>query len=551
VKVYEAVARAIADEGVQDVFTLVGNANMEMLSALQSAGGVRIYHAPIEGTAIGMAEGYARSGNRVGVAVVTSGPALANAVNALTSAVRAGTPLVLVTGHPSSRDNHQQLHQEAVADLTGAAYFDVPDAGGVLDVLRLAFYTARTERRPVILDIGRSVSSADYDWPYSYEPSAAGMQIDYGIPPAPAALDAALELIAASQCPVIIAGAGAYAADCRQAILDLGAEIGALLATTLHVKNWFAGEPFDLGVAGLFSWHYTTEILAEADCVIGIGASLNYHTTEGGYLFPAARTVQIDTRAELLMGNGQRADAYVRGDAALTVAALLDAIRKKGLGATRFRTPEIRERIVAGAANLDPAEFAIESGRVDPRRVLEVVDRDMPDPAGIVVSTGHSWGLSNLVLRRWREPQLYSHAFGSIGIAFPLCLGAAVAHPGRPFLHVEGDGSFMMTVQGLATLAQYDLPVFVVVLNDSAYSAEAHQLIAKGIDPSVAYLHDVDFADVAHAFGCRSAVIRSEEDMAAAIAQFRSRPGPFVADVRTSRNVISVPFRRLHYGQPA
>jgi acetolactate synthase-1/2/3 large subunit len=551
VKVYEAVARGIADEGVQDVFTLVGNANMDMLTALRAVGGVRAYQVRIEGTAVGMAEGYARSSNRVGVAVVTSGPALANTVNALTSAARAATPLVLITGHPVSRDNHQHLHQEAVADLTGAAYLDMPDAAGALDVLRLAFYTARAERRPVILDIGRQVSNADYDWPYAYEPSAAWMQTDYGIPPAPPALDAALEIIAASERPVIIAGAGAYAAGCRPAILELGAELGALLATTLHVKNWFTGEPFNLGVAGLFSWHYTTEILAEADCVIGIGASLNYHTTEGGYLFPEARTVQIDTRAELVMGNGERADAYVRGDAALTVAALLDAIRDKGLGATRFRTPETGRRIADGAASTDPAEFTIEAGRADPRRVLEVADREMPDPAGIVVGTGHSWGLSNLVLERWREPQLYSHAFGSIGIAFPLCLGAAVAHPGRPFLHVEGDGSLMMTVHGLATLAQYDLPVFVVVLNDSAYSAEAHQLNAKGIDPSVAYLHDVDFAAVARGFGCRSAVIRSEDDMAAAMADFRARPGPFVADVRVSRNVISVPFRRLHYGQPA
>jgi thiamine pyrophosphate-dependent acetolactate synthase large subunit-like protein len=550
-KVYEVVAKAIADEGVRALFTLVGNANMEMLASVRSAGSVPVYQTRIEGTAVGMAEGYARSSGRVGVAVVTSGPALANAVNALTSAARANTPLVLITGHPSSRDNHQHLHQEAVAELAGAAYLDVPDPTAVLDVVRLAFYTARTERRPVVLDIGRAVSTKEYDWPYDYEPSTEAIQIDYGMPPAQPALDAALEIIAASERPVIIAGAGAYAAGCRADVLALGEEIGALLATSLHVKNWFTGEPYNVGVAGLFSWHYAVELLAGADCVIGVGASLNYYTTEGGYLFPSAKVVQIDTKAELVLGTGRRADAYVRADASTAVPALLAAVRAKGAGGTRSRTPEIRQQIADGAQDTDPATFDIEPDRVDPRRILAVVDAKMPDPAGVTISTGHSWGLSNLVLKRWREPQLYSHAFGSIGIAFPLCLGAAVAHPDRPFLHVEGDGSIMMTVHGFDTLAHYDLPVFVVVLNDSAYSAEAHQLIAKGIDPEVAYLRDVDFAAVARSFGCRSAVIRSEEDMAGAVERFKTAPGPFVADVRVSRNVISAPFRRLHYGVSA
>ena len=296
---------------------------------------------------------------------------------------------------------------------------------------------------------------------------------------------------------------------------------------------------------------YSAEIFAEADLVIGVGASLNHYTTEGGYLFPAARFVQIDTREHLLMGTGKRADVYVRGDARTTTAALLDAVREKGLGGTRFRTPEIAARIAIGASNPDPATFDIEPGRVDPRRVLNVVDAGMPEECGIVVGTAHNWGLSNSELKRWRDPQLYSHAFGSIGIAFPLCLGAAVAHPGRPFLHVEGDGSLMMTVHGFDTMARYNLPILVVVLNDSAFSAEAHQLTAKGLSPEIAHLSDVDFAAVGAAFGCQTSVVTSTEDMQRVVDGFRANPRPTIADVRVSREVVSIAVRRLHYGVSA
>lgn len=547
-KVYEVVARALADEQVGAVFALVGNANMEMLATLDTLDGPAIYHARIEGTAVGMAEGWARSSGRVGVACITSGPALTNATNALTSAARAHTPLVLITGHPDSRENHQTFPQQSLAELTGAAYFDIPTAGAALDVIKAAFWTARTEKHPVVLDIGRRVQGEEYAWSYTYEPSFAELRDEPPMPPARTALDEALALIASSERPVIVAGHGAYDSGARAEITTLATEIGALLATSLHVKNWFTGEPFNCGVAGLFSWQYAAEIFAEADLVIGVGASLNHYTTEGGYLFPAAQFIQIDTREHVLTGTGKRADVYVRGDARTTTAALIDAVREKALTGTRFRTPEIAARIAAGAADPDPATFDIAPGRVDPRRVLNVVDAGLPDECGIVVGTAHNWGLSNSELRRWRDPQLYSHAFGSIGIAFPLCLGAAIAHPGRPFVHVEGDGSLMMTVHGFDTMARYNLPILVVVLNDSAFSAEAHQLVAKGISPDIANLSDVDFAAVGAAFGNRTAVIRSTDDMERLVAEFRANPGPTIADVRVSREVISVAVRRLHYG---
>ncbi len=547
-KVYDAIARAVIDEQVDSIFVLLGSSNMQTLASILRQGGPTLYHGRHEGAVIGMTEGYARSSGKVGIASVTSGPGVANTTDALISAVRARTPMVLITGNPESRSHNQHLDQEAFATLVGAGYVDVPSASGCVDAVKAAFYMARSERRPVLLDLGRRLQEQEYTWRYEYEPSQASLVRPQRMQPDPSAVAAAVELIAGAERPVVIAGEGAYDADARAAILELAEYLGALLGTSLNVKNWFADQAFNLGMAGLYSSRYAAELYAEADLVIGVGASLNHYTTEGGYMFPSAQIIQLDTRAELLTGTGKPADCYVRGDARSTVEALVTAVRARNLGGQRFRTGEVRAQIAVGERDPDPARFDIENGRADPRRILEVVDAEFPDDAGIVVAGGHGAGLAHVSLRKWRHPQLYTSAFGSIGVAFPMALGMAVGQPGRPVLHIEGDGSMMMNLHTFDTLAAYDLPVFTIVLNDSAFSSEVHQLIAKDFDPAIAYLRDVDFAAVARDFGCRSAVVRDEQDMKQAIAQFRDRPGPYIVDARISRQVISVASRRLHYG---
>lgn len=550
-KVHEAMARAIAAENPGAAFTLMGNANMELLASLSEFGGPPQYKARIEGAAVTMAEGYARTTGQVGVASVTSGPGLANATNALCCASRNGVPLVVVTGHPGERSHQQYLHQEALANLVGAGFVDVTSANKALDAVKDAFYTARTESRPVILDVPRPISVAEYRWPFEYTPSFEDLVTPRRLPPDASAVAEALQLIASSERPVIVAGRGAYQSDARAAILALAEEIGALLATSLFVKNWFAEEPFDLGVSGLFHQRFAGELLAEADCVIGVGASLNHYTLEGGLLLPNARFIHIDTKPNLMMGNGRRADCYVQGDAKLTVEALLAGVRERGLGGERFRTAEVRQQIAEGKANPDPESFEVEPDRADARRLINALDEAFPADSTVVIANGHQWGITIPELKRFRYPQLYSTAFGSIGMAFPTALGAAVGTNGRPVLCVEGDGAFMMNVHTLDTLVQYNLPVFSVVMNDASFGAEEHQMRAHHFDPVLAFQNPVDFAAVAASLGCRSAVVRTESEMQAAVQEFLNEPGPFLVDAQISRKVVSVAFRRLHYGQDA
>jgi len=164
-----------------------------------------------------------------------------------------------------------------------------------------------------------------------------------------------------------------------------------------------------------------------------------------------------------------------------------------------------------------------------------------------VIANGHTFGITVPNFNQWRYPQLYSTAFGSIGMAFPTALGAAVAS-GKPVLHIEGDGSFMMNLHTLDTLADYKLPVFTVVLNDASFGAEEHHMRSHGHDPEIAFLREVDFAAVAESLGCRAATVRNESEMRKAVEEFKASPGPYLVDARVSRQVISIPYRRLRYG---
>ena len=439
-KVYEAIARAIYDEGVEKFFALVGNANYEIVNAFDALDGTSVYAANIEGSAVGMADGYARATGRIGVCSVTGGPGMSNTVNALTSATRGRAPLVVVTGHSPDPDNHQRIDQHGLATLTGAGYREVDSVNSVLDDVRAVFAAARRERRPFILDTSRSLQRKEYSWEYDYLPSTDGMSEAQPIVPSTEAIERALDLISASERPVIIAGTGAIVAGAHDELVELAREVGALLATSLHAKNLFADDEFNVGVSGLFSWSFAMELLAQSDLVIGVGASLGHYTTESGYLYGDARFIQIDESQQITLGTGRSADAYVRSDALLGAKALREGVARRGLSGERFRAEKTRAFIAEHISDPDPYEYELEADLADPRRLCTVVDETFPEECGVAIGIGHSWGFPITMLKKRRSPLLFNHFFGSVGIASPVALGAAIASPHARSCYSTGTG---------------------------------------------------------------------------------------------------------------
>src|SRR5262249_47481303 len=149
----------------------------------------------------------------------------------------------------------------------------------------------------------------------------------------------------AAERPIVLAGRGAVASGARSAILALAARAGALLGTTLYARDWFSGEPFDLGLIGGLSSRTARALIGEADLVLAVGAGLGYFATDNGALFRGKEVIQVDVDPPGVSEGVRAATSYVRGDAAASVAAIDSALESRGHEATGFRTPETAERL--------------------------------------------------------------------------------------------------------------------------------------------------------------------------------------------------------------
>jgi acetolactate synthase-1/2/3 large subunit len=540
-KVYEAMARAFADEGTDHLFSLMGDANMYWMSTLLSLGGVENVHARHENAAVAMADGYARSTGKVGVATVTSGPGLAHAMTAVVGAARYGTPLVLFAGDTMRGDTKalQYIDHQAFARLCGVHCESVLSPEQSLDAVRRAFLRARTMGETVILSVPMDIQDRDHPGDYAYRPSTAGRGAAEAFVPDDDSVDEALGLLASARRPVIIVGVGALQGGALEAVEALGERIGSLFATTLLAKGALDESPWAIGISGTFSTPQAEKVLGEADLVVGIGASLNRFTRQEGYLFPQARTIQISHQREADVGGGGVVTAYLCGDARLTAELL-----ERRLAAEEISSPGWRDRF--SRERWDPMSV-VEAGQVpegedalDPREVVAALEEHIPDGAIVVSGAGHFWSFVNKGLSgRGGRTFLYCLGFGSIGQALPVAVGAAVGNPERPVVVVDGDSSILMYIAELDTAVRRHANLLAVVLDDDAMGAELHKLRLRQVPSEAAVVPTPRLDLVAEGLGGRGAVVRDVKSLRAALADW-SGAGVHLVDAKVSTSVVDV-----------
>jgi thiamine pyrophosphate-dependent acetolactate synthase large subunit-like protein len=545
VKVYEALARAFADEGTTAVFDMMGDANMYWLNALSQLG-VGIYDVRHEGAGLAMADGWARVSGAPGVCSTTSGPGTTQLATTMVVAGRARTPLVAFCGDTATGHyDAQHFDQERFAAAIEAGFVRLDAPGRAYDCVREAFTLARRESRPVLLSVPSDVQQEPFDGDPAYTPSSAAT-LDLAAAPDPARLQEAAGMIADATRPLLLVGRGAVQSGARDVVLRVAERTGALLATTLLAKNWLDDAKYHAGIAGGYGTRTARALMRQADLVLVAGASVSPYTSDGGELFRDARIVQIDTRPDLVMGDGRTADCLLRGDARLTLEELERILETRGFRATGFRTPEVESDFAT--AFDDPATFELEPGTVDPREACLVLDDVMPPEFGLVLGSGQQIRFATMLLRRQRPFVVAQHHFGCIGQGLTTAIGAVIA-TGMPAFLVEGDGGMMMHLAEFETAVRYRLPLLVVVMNDEALGAELHKSAAVGLDPELAKISTPDLGAVGTALGGRGALVRSIDELRAAAGEFAARPGPMLVDVRISRRVLSIPYRRMFHGE--
>lgn len=527
---HTALAQAFVDQNVSTVFGVIGEGNIEVLAELRDTHGVRYVKAAREDGAVLMAGGYAAVTGEVGVASVTHGPGLTNTITALTHLTRRRTPIVLFAGDTDPHFPHgrQRIDQAALIAPTGAGFHQVHSPDSIADDVSCAIGRARSERRPIVLNVAVNIQRCRT----TYSPAKSRIAAPQAIGPDPAALDLAAGAIAAARRPVILAGRGAVLSDARTPLSVLAARIGAPVATTLCAKDFFRGEPYDLGICGTLSHSTATETILAADCVIAFGASLNPDTTAEGSLLENKRVVHIDVESAQL-GRHIQVSAAVHADAALTASTLVDWFDEVNLPRSgTLCTPALADRL----AQFDPrSEFTLQQrDLVDNRELTLILEREFPRErtyvcdSGLFVVPGWAW-------LRVPEPSAFIEtvAFGSIGLGLATALGAAVGRPDRPTLVTVGDGGLSMGLQELLTAVRYGLDVVVVVFNDGAYGAELAITDRIGKGHELPLLGDVNFAATAEAMGMSALRIDTPDQLPLIAEALSRRTGPLLIDVRT------------------
>jgi thiamine pyrophosphate-dependent acetolactate synthase large subunit-like protein len=540
---YQVLVDDIKALGVEQVFGLMSDDTAVFATALDSAG-IRFYGARHENNAVAMAEGFSYATGQLGVAVIGRGPATANGLHASTYASRSGSRVLIISGDaatPSGQANgigpdYKALNAQGVLAAAGIRCFTATSPSTARGALADAAAAALQGGASALL-LPVNVQLADMTLDGGGAPAPRRERAPQA--PQPQAIEAAVALLRQSRKPVILAGLGAHRAGAKAALEQLADRTGALLATSARGKDMFRGHPANVGIIGSFSHSAARRLVAEADCVLAFGASLNLLTMSFGHSLPKVPLIQVDTQRAHI-GRYHPADVAVAGDARLAAEAMVAALPAGSNAERPFRSDEtlkfLREFDIA--RDFQPANTP---RTVDPRALGVALEKLLPAKRNLVYDAGNFLGIVPYLSVPGPGHFKLTSDFASIGLGFGTALGVARGRPDETTVLVIGDGGFLMTMGELETVVREDLPLVIVLMNDCAYGAELHFLKMRDLPVAKSVFPDVDYAPIAEAFGFRAATIRTLDDLQKAASMVANPDGPVFLDCKLNA-AVAAPF---------
>ncbi len=505
----QALIRALEHEDVEVIFGVPGGAILPAYDPILDSP-IRHVLARHEQGAGHMASGYAHASGRVGVMMATSGPGATNLITPLQDAHMDSIPVVAITGQVATRSIGSDAFQEA--DTFGISMpctkhnYLVTDPNDIPDVIREAFHLAATGRPgPVLVDLPKDVLAGTMEWHRAgetklpgYKPSVKGH---------PRQVKAAVEMIQASQRPVLYAGGGIIRADAAHELRAFAELANTPVVTTLMGRGGIPdSHPLCLGMPGMHGNYTAITAMQKADLLIAIGARFDDRVTGDLAAFaPHAKVIHVDVDpAEI--GKVRAVDVPIVGNAKRILDQLIEEMRKRLDDADAPPRTEWFETLAAWQAEHPLAYEQSPDGPIQQQYVIEELNRITGGDAIVVAGVGQHqmwasqyWGFERP--RTW----INSGGLGTMGYAVPAAVGAKAACPDQTVVAIDGDGCFMMTSQELMTAAAEGIPVKIAVMNNSALGMvkQWQTLFYEGRLSAVEYPPGgVDYVKLAEAMGC-------------------------------------------------
>jgi len=517
------LTQALEAEGVRTLFGYPGGTIMPFYDALVDSSLKHILVRHEQGAALA-ANGFARASGQVGVCVATSGPGASNLVTGIADAMLDSVPMVCITGQVGTpllgTDAFQELDVFGLTMPIVKHSWLVRSVDDLPRVVADAFRIAREGRPgPVLIDLPKDVQLADA----SHLPAHVPSGVEPPPAPAEAAIAEAIAALAAAEKPVVYAGGGIALGDAVQDLRDF-VEASAIptVMTLRGLGALQASHPQSLGMLGMHCTRAANRAVQESDLLLVLGARFDDRATGKLAEFaPFARVVHIDADAYEI-SKLRSADIAVPGNVGHAIRALRAAFPspKAHQDAWRKRCAQHRDRFAA--------RYDAPGQHIYAPALLKRLSELAPADAVIACDVGQHqmWVAQHC---RFSHPRnhLTSGALGTMGFGLPAAMGAQFACPERTVVLVSGDGSFMMNVQELATIARCRLPVKIVLLDNSSlgmvrqwqelFFAERYSEIDLSDNP--------DFVALAQVFGIAATRIDARDDVEGGLAALLAETG--------------------------
>ncbi|WP_313773729.1 acetolactate synthase large subunit [Enterobacter huaxiensis] len=523
----QLIVHLLERQGITTVAGIPGGTVLPLYDALSQSTQIRHVLARHEQGAGFIAQGMARTQGKPAVCMACSGPGATNLVTAIADARLDSIPLICITGQvPSSMigtDAFQEVDTYGISIPITKHNYLVRDISELPQVISDAFRIAQSGRPgPVWIDIPKDVQTAEIEIDVLPEPGDRAPAPEFS---AESVRDAAAMINAAKR-PVLYLGGGAI--NAADEIREFAEKANLPTTMTLMALGMLPkAHPLSLGMLGMHGARSTNYILQEADLLIVMGARFDDRAIGKTEQFcPNAKIIHVDIdRAEL--GKIKQAHVAIQGDVAEVLAQLIpqtDATERADW-----------RQLVADLQREFPGAIPTEGDPLSHYGLINAVAACVDDSAIITTDVGQHqmWTAQAYPLNRPRQ-WLTSGGLGTMGFGLPAAVGAALANPDRKVICFSGDGSLMMNIQEMATAAENQLDVKIILMNNEALGLVHQQqsLFYKQGVFAATYPGMINFMQIAAGFGLHTCDLNAEEDAHAALQAAISRPGPALIHVR-------------------